>query len=321
MAVDTLVAKRGVLVKVVTHLRLRPKLIDNSFTACYTLRRMNIYLALKYHATQQNRALIETISAVLTNAGHRVTVAVRDLEQWGAVALAPDQLMRQVFWTIDRTDLVLLELSEKGVGLGIEAGYAHAQGIPVVVVAPHGTDISATLLGIATRVVHYGQPVELADLDLAQLALPPARDSWSYIVSSVERLLACCDALDPTARDWTPLSTSNSVTVLAVHMVGNIEETVLGLICGVAIERDRVAEFQAHDLPPDAIRARWQQVRARIEEQLSRQSRADLARCHEHPRRGLLSGHEILLVVARHAAEHVAQAELVRDLWLAEEHS
>jgi hypothetical protein len=34
----------------------------------------------------------------------------------------------------------------------------------------------------------------------------------------------------------------------------------------------------------------------------------------QHPRRGPLSGREILIVVARHAAEHLGQAELTRDL-------
>jgi hypothetical protein len=41
---------------------------------------------------------------------------------------------------------------------------------------------------------------------------------------------------------------------------------------------------------------------------------AELAAMRTHPRRGPMSANEILLVVARHAAEHLAQAELTRDL-------
>ena len=37
-------------------------------------------------------------------------------------------------------------------GLGIEAGYAHARGIPVIVAHPPSSEISATLAGIATAV-------------------------------------------------------------------------------------------------------------------------------------------------------------------------
>ncbi len=39
---------------------------------------------------------------------------------------------------------------------------------------------------------------------------------------------------------------------------------------------------------------------------------------HHHPRRGWSTGREILLIVARHAAEHLGQAELTRDLLLAQ---
>jgi hypothetical protein len=42
-----------------------------------------------------------------------------------------------------------------------------------------------------------------------------------------------------------------------------------------------------------------------------------LGATYRHPRRGAISGREILIVVARHAAEHLGQAELTRDLWKA----
>ncbi|MBN1310607.1 MAG: hypothetical protein JXB30_04240 [Anaerolineae bacterium] len=35
---------------------------------------------------------------------------------------------------------------------------------------------------------------------------------------------------------------------------------------------------------------------------------------HEHPRRGQMAGRAELIIVARHAAEHMGQAELTRDL-------
>jgi hypothetical protein len=36
-----------------------------------------------------------------------------------------------------------------------------------------------------------------------------------------------------------------------------------------------------------------------------------------HPRRGRLSGFEVLVIALRHAAEHMGQAELTRELVLA----
>ncbi len=43
-------------------------------------------------------------------------------------------------------------------------------------------------------------------------------------------------------------------------------------------------------------------------------SALDLEREVTHPRRGALTGRDVLIVVARHAVEHLGQAELTRDL-------
>lgn len=71
-------------------------------------------------------------------------------------------LMKRAFREIEAADLVVIELSEKGVGVGIEAGYARAKGNPIIVVARQGSDISATMEGIADTIVFYRTPQELA---------------------------------------------------------------------------------------------------------------------------------------------------------------
>jgi 2'-deoxynucleoside 5'-phosphate N-hydrolase len=70
--------------------------------------------------------------------------------------------MAQTFAAIEDCDLLLVELSEKGVGIGIEVGYAYARGIPIVVVAPTGGDISTTLQGVARRFGWYDYYDEIA---------------------------------------------------------------------------------------------------------------------------------------------------------------
>lgn len=119
------------------------------------------YLGIKFHPDQRNRALIETHTAVLTRAGFTTTCIARDLEQWGTHTFAPQVLMRRTLEIIRASDLAIIDLSEKGVGLGIEAGYAFAHTVPLVVVAPTGCDISETLHGIATAVVAYDTPADL----------------------------------------------------------------------------------------------------------------------------------------------------------------
>jgi 2'-deoxynucleoside 5'-phosphate N-hydrolase len=279
---------------------------------------MKIYLAIKYHADQQNRGVIEGIAAALTAQGHEIFCVARDLEQWGAMTFAPDMLMRHSFAAIRAADVVLVEFTEKGVGLGIEAGYAHANGIPVVTIARPGADISETLRGIATTVFLYTNYAALTRLPLPTSSRQSkALTLWRFITSTMQRLLACLDSLDESALNWRPLPNANSLYILATHIIGNIEETVLGLVCGQPVVRDREAEFHATGRDATLLQTRWRMLQTEIIQHLEQLAPADLDRERLHPRRGLLTGWEILMVVARHAAEHLAHAELTRDLLLA----
>jgi nucleoside 2-deoxyribosyltransferase len=119
------------------------------------------YLGIKYHADNRNRTDIEGLSSTLEACGYATWNVARDVERWGGVTLSSTELMRCTFDLIDRSDLVVIELSEKGVGLGIEAGYAYAKDIPVITVARAGADVSTTLRGISRAVFFYACPQEL----------------------------------------------------------------------------------------------------------------------------------------------------------------
>ncbi len=123
---------------------------------------MRIFLSIKYHSDQRNRALIEQISTALQTGGHSTICIACDVENWGRIHYSPAELMRLTFEAIRGCDLLLVELSEKGVGVGIEAGYAAALGKPVWVIAHQGADLSTTLAGIAQRVILYNDLQELS---------------------------------------------------------------------------------------------------------------------------------------------------------------
>jgi nucleoside 2-deoxyribosyltransferase len=127
---------------------------------------MQLFLSIKYHADQRNRAQTEAILSVLEQAGHQTCCVVRDVEQWGKFAFTPAELMARTFAAIEASDAVIVEETEKGVGLGVEAGYAYARGIPVIVVAPPGADVSETLQGIALSVQRYAAPADLRGMKL-----------------------------------------------------------------------------------------------------------------------------------------------------------
>ena len=139
---------------------------------------------------------------------------------------------------------------------------------------------------------------------------------WRFIVSSVEQLLGCLDGLSAEELNWRPLENANSLYVLATHTMGNMEENILGILCGYPGQRQREAEFAAGGDSPHLLRQKWDDLQARIKLALDQLSAAELDQLHKHPRRGQITGRAILIVVARHAAEHMGQADLTRDLIL-----
>lgn len=122
---------------------------------------MNVFLSVKFHADHRNRAQVEQILAALESCGAHTTCIVRDFEKWGAVHFEARELMRITLREIRKSHLLVVDLTEKGVGVGIEAGYAVSRGISVVTIAQAGSDISSTLSGISEDVFYYAQTSEL----------------------------------------------------------------------------------------------------------------------------------------------------------------
>ena len=138
---------------------------------------------------------------------------------------------------------------------------------------------------------------------------------WRYIASSLDRLVAHLDGLSADDLDWRPPAPgANSLYVLATHTLGNAEENLLETLGGQPIGRDREAEFAVRGGSVGAVEAHWRELRPRLAEALANLPPGALDATYPHPRRGTITGRDILIVVARHSAEHLGQAELTRDL-------
>lgn len=116
---------------------------------------MRLYIAAKFHSDNRNRRLIEAIADTLKGAGMESVSVVRDYERWGRVALTAENLMAITFRELARCDAIVIDISEKGVGLGIEAGFAFARGMPILVLAEADREIPKTLSGIARTIARY----------------------------------------------------------------------------------------------------------------------------------------------------------------------
>jgi len=120
-----------------------------------------VYFGIKFYEDNRNRDEISSIRVALQDDGIQTVCIARDVEKWGDVVLSFQELMRITFEEIDKSDFVILEMSEKGVGLGIEAGYAVARKKPLIVLIKQGVELSNTMQGIADIVIPYGQPGEI----------------------------------------------------------------------------------------------------------------------------------------------------------------
>ena len=122
------------------------------------------YIGIKYYEDNRNQLEIAQLSRKLEQAGYTTVCITRDDEKWGDVHLSPQELMQRTFAEIDQSDLIVMEMSEKGVGLGIEAGYAYAKGKYLLIVLQQERELSSTMAGIASKIIHYNT---LEQLDLS----------------------------------------------------------------------------------------------------------------------------------------------------------
>ncbi|HNT55663.1 MAG TPA: hypothetical protein PKG95_13170 [Anaerolineaceae bacterium] len=116
---------------------------------------MDVFLSIKYYPDQRNRTWIEALTQALAGHDLQVRCVMQEIENWGMISLSPRELMQQTFCLLENCELVMVILSEKGVGLGIEAGYAHAKNIPVLAAIPQEADFSNTLCGISRWSIRY----------------------------------------------------------------------------------------------------------------------------------------------------------------------
>ena len=92
---------------------------------------MKAYISIKFREDNSNKDCIQKISSALERSGFETVCVARDIENWGEAEFSPADLMQRSFSAIESSDVFVVDLSEKGVGLGIEAGYAHAVKVPI----------------------------------------------------------------------------------------------------------------------------------------------------------------------------------------------
>lgn len=71
------------------------------------------------------------------------------------------EMMKNAFLEIDKCDLLIAEVSDKSIGVGIEIGYAKAKKIPVFYLRKKDAEHSTTASGSAIYSIIYSSQTEL----------------------------------------------------------------------------------------------------------------------------------------------------------------
>jgi hypothetical protein len=136
-----------------------------------------------------------------------------------------------------------------------------------------------------------------------------------FIFNTIDSIVGVLDGLSADELNWRPSApATNSLYAIASHVLGNAEENLLGTLCRQPYTRNYAGEFTAAAPTPDGLRAHWAELRERVAKSFEALTREDLDGARQHPRRGIITGRDVLIVVARHAAEHWGEAQLTRSL-------
>jgi len=134
------------------------------------------FLSIKYWGDFRNQEEVRSLIGVIEELGLDVYCVVEHAERWGQVILEPRELLRRTFEEIDKSDLLIANVADWPIGVGVEAGYAFARGIPVLCIWPEGSRLANTVAGLAEAVVSYCDP---QDLKAKLEELPILRDRTS----------------------------------------------------------------------------------------------------------------------------------------------
>lgn len=113
---------------------------------------MRAYISISFNRRQAMDNELKTIKAALTNLRIDPFVFV---DNYNFDITQVQKMMKQATADIDKCDILIAETSDKGIGIGIEAGYAKAKRKPIIYLRHKTAEHSTTLSGISDCQIIY----------------------------------------------------------------------------------------------------------------------------------------------------------------------
>ena len=123
---------------------------------------MRAFLSIKFWGDDRNRQDVEGVISAIEKAGLEVYCFQRDAEKWGEVEFEPKEMMDITLNQIDKSDFLIADVGDWPIGVGVEAGYAYAKGIPIICTCSVDKKVANTVAGLTEKVIRYVDYVDLS---------------------------------------------------------------------------------------------------------------------------------------------------------------
>lgn len=106
---------------------------------------------------------IEKLCSIVRSAGFEDFSFIRDVENYQKVFDNPKDLMKRSEDEIKKSDVLLIDMTDKPTGRAIEAGMAYSHGKKIIVIMKKGTQIKDTTKGITDVLIEYDVISDVSD--------------------------------------------------------------------------------------------------------------------------------------------------------------
>ena len=124
---------------------------------------LKIFITASFVEGKRNKNYIEKLCSLVKEAGFEDFCFVRDVEGYKQIFTDPHSLMRRARKEIEKSDLLLIDMTDKPTGRAIEAGIAYALNKKIIVIMKKGIKIKETSKGIAYKIIEYNTLSEILE--------------------------------------------------------------------------------------------------------------------------------------------------------------
>jgi nucleoside 2-deoxyribosyltransferase len=121
---------------------------------------MQAYISISFSKRKELEKEVQAIKNALQKCGISGFVFV---DEYQFSAKQEKKMMQNAIEDIEKSAILIAETSEKGIGIGIEVGYAKAKNIPVIYMRNSKSEHSTTVSGIADFSIIYSDEKDLEE--------------------------------------------------------------------------------------------------------------------------------------------------------------